>query len=134
MANEAACIVTIPSNSEALRFELEFLMQNGLGTKLFVFTPTYIKHRNGPKSLGKLGRWLWVFEPVSWKEFYQEMTSIGYKIQKEEPPKGTVLAFDKTGKQQMLITEATRPYQFVEAVKQHLITSGQIDPKVTSDG
>ena len=72
-----------------------------------------------------------VSEPVSWKKFAQEMTKMGYELQEEEPPKGTVLAFDHNGQQKTLITEATRPFEFVDAIKQQLVDTKQLETETT---
>ena len=131
MAESAACIITIPGNSKALYLELEYLLKNGQASKLFILTPSYTKKRFRPNKMNKLGRWVMVSEPVSWKKFAQEMTKMGYELQEEEPPKGTVLAFDHNGQQKTLITEATRPFEFVDAIKQQLVDTKQLETETT---
>lgn len=128
LAQRAACIITLPGDTDGLNFELDYILRNDLSHKLFIFTPVYKLKFNFQKRLLWFSKWLWAVELVEWDLFCQKMKKIGYQIQNHNPGQGCVISFSKEGDQITLKKNAQLPFEFIEVVKKH------IQPSNTTSG
>lgn len=110
-AQKAIYIITIPGKTEGLKYELNYIFASNLADRFFIFT--------SPKTRGnsKIMKWLMSVETCKWSEFAENMNDIGYKLQVNEPPSGSVIGFDKLGNQKILITGARYPIHYIQAIK-----------------
>ena len=59
-------------------------------------------------------------EATNWAKYAAQLNKIGYSVQSTEPPPGSVIGFDKSGNQKLLLTQAKYPIHYIEAVKKEL--------------
>lgn len=119
--DKAACIISIPGNTEGLKFELNYILTNNLADHFFVFTPPKIGRNNLQKNK-KFIKWLMAVEKFTWSEYANNMLAIGYNIQRNEPEYGTVIGFNNLGEQKILTTRAKYPNDYIQAIQKELKT------------
>ncbi len=130
LAGKSSCIVAEVASSDNLRWELEYLRQEGLQQKLFVITRPLIAKTNWLANL--LIRLNAVRRPDTWPGFAENLGRLGYEIP-SDPGVGAVMAFDASGKGVTLTTGALLPGDYVEPIRTFIIDSlgyspEQLDP------
>jgi hypothetical protein len=114
LAGSSSCIVTEVAGSHNLKWELDYLRQQELQQKLFVFTKPSKKN---PYKLYPFFVWLkGGMAQVKWTDYARSMASSGYELG-DDPGPGTVLTFDANGKAITLTTRAQSPEDFVEPIR-----------------
>ncbi|WP_421794663.1 hypothetical protein [Haliscomenobacter sp.] len=111
----SSAIFNVPGDTGGLRLELEHIFQNGLADKFFIFTPPS-ERKFFRNFMRPLMNWMLMTTAVPWLAFASDMNSIGYQIQYNEPPSGSVIGFEKNGWQRLIVTGASNPFDYIEAV------------------
>ena len=104
--------------TENIAFELRQILSRGYTPKLFILT----KPARGPKLTRVMVsylNWLRGTPTVKWPSFVAVLRECGYEVQDEEPPAGSVLAFDHI-KAVTLQSGLTRPQDYVRCVQDRL--------------
>ncbi|UYQ95172.1 hypothetical protein MKQ68_08685 [Chitinophaga horti] len=115
LAGGAACIIAIPGNIGKLALELQMIRENAWQEKFFIFTkPIYQKIYS--HILLPLFQWVLDVKPVQWDRFSARMKSFGYQVQEAAPEPGTILGFDREGRQQVLVSGARNPMGYIVPV------------------
>ena len=117
LARNAAAIVVEVGASANLRWEFEYIRQEGLHQKLFVITR--------PSTEGKWLSWafwklVWRIQGspnVSFREVAASLAPLGYDLAGVDGGPGSVIAFDTDGKALLLTTRAVWPEEFVSPMR-----------------
>lgn len=108
LARKSCCIVAEVASSENLKWEFEYLLQQGLQQKLFVMTrPALVK------PVWYL-RWLWQ-RSTTWADFAETLRASGYEVP-DDPGLGAILTFDAAGRGVILKTGAQTPEEYIEPI------------------
>ncbi len=118
LARRSAGVIVEVSKSDNLRWELEHLQSEGLQEKLFILTrPSPTK---GSKLSWAFWEMLWRLKGIrsmTWQEFREDLTKLGYEIGFGDPGPGAVLSFNMEGRGTVLTTGANWPTEFVEPIR-----------------
>jgi hypothetical protein len=115
-----SCMVAEAGISSNLEWELRYLRQEGLQSKLFIMTPPAPLKINW---LDQLFFWAGQKRFVPWSAFTTTMTACGYEIE-EDPGHGSVLTFDADGKSVIVKQHAIQPEDYVASIRDFLETNG----------
>lgn len=126
LARESICLLVEMGKSTNLHWEFEHLRRERLQKKLFVITRHSTATRHSPEGAA-LGWAFWAFfglvwrlqglRSVNWKEFSNELASLGYELGFEDPGPGSVITFDAEGRGILLTTGADRPADYVKPIQ-----------------
>jgi hypothetical protein len=121
LADSAAAIVMEVSRSDNLRWEMAAIRSRGWQEKLFVITPPV------PKSNRAFYRWLYAIlrsakgiAAPRWNEFASELTRAGFQVDLADPGPGSVVAFNRSGRAEVMARNAADPVDFVNAISTRL--------------
>jgi hypothetical protein len=134
LARQAACMVMPLANSDGLQQELTFIRREGLQRRLFILTDliglprgfyyrffrplTWIGLRlYGPPRIG---------EKATWEQVAESVGKFGFDFG-DDPGRGAVVTFDSDGKAKVLVKGAVRPSEFVEPIREYLVTTLRLD-------
>ncbi len=117
LARRSAGVIVEVSRSDNLRWELEHLRGEGLQEKLFVLTRLAKKGYTLGWAFWWLLWWLKGIRSMTWQEFREGLTKLGYEIAFDDPGSGAVIGFNAEGKGIFLRREANWPKEFVEPIK-----------------
>ena len=114
LARASTCIFTESTVTDALRWELQHLRRIGAQDKLFVFTPPYDRALEYKSAFARwLGRIADRPPPMGWPAFREQLESLGYAIDFDDPGPGSLIAFDTEGRALLLTTGADLPDDFM---------------------
>ncbi|WP_295124013.1 hypothetical protein [uncultured Chitinophaga sp.] len=112
LAEGAACIIAIPGNIARLGLELNMIREYGWQQKFFIFTkPIYQKIY--AQILLPLFQWVLDVRSVPWEQFAAQMAQYGYQLQDTAPEPGTIIGFNQSMQQQLLVSGARNPMGYV---------------------
>jgi hypothetical protein len=131
MARQSVCMVMPISNSDNLQRELIFLRSEGLQRRLFLFTPLWSQSQKRVVFPARAADWL-VSQLYGisrqqdsiqeWKHLSETLQKLGLDLE-ENPGQGAVITFDSEGKATVLARGADLPADFVDPVREHLIST-----------
>jgi hypothetical protein len=138
LAGQAACMVMLVSNSDNLQRELTFIRREGLQRRLFILTAVIDKPRRFAWLIQTFFEKpiLWIVlrlygpphieERATWEQLAQSVKKFGFDLG-DDPGRGAVVTFDSEGKTRVLVKGAETPSQFVEAIREYLVTTLELD-------
>jgi hypothetical protein len=131
MARQSVCTVMPISNSDNLQRELTFLRFEGLQQRLFILTPLWSPLNKTVPFPTRAANWI-----VSklygitrqrdytedWKDLTENLRKLDLHLE-DDPGRGAVITFDSDGNAILLVRGADIPPDFVEPVREHLIST-----------
>jgi cadmium resistance protein CadD (predicted permease) len=136
LAGQAACMVMTVSNSDNLQRELTFIRRQGLQRRLFIFTNVFEAPRLHDTIYSS-----WLFKPIHWiliqlygpgeglprwEQLAENLGKLGFEFG-DDPGRGAVVTFDSEGKTKVLVQGALTPSDFVEPIREYLVTTLRTD-------
>ena len=120
IAQSAQAIVVQCGESENLGWEFRMLLEKGLSERLFVMTSPASARAPKKRIFGRNRNFdLAKAADTAWQSFSACVTRAGYRVSSRPPP-GSVLVFDRTGTGHVLLSDATRPEDYVRAMHEQL--------------
>ena len=121
-AAAAVAIVMDGSSSDGLYWELAEIVRNGWQTKLFFLAAPTPLRRNHTRFrlIRALQRSAGGIRRPPWRQFVAELSDVGLCMPLTEPVPGSVVAFDATGRAEVLTSYAQQPEEFVTAIRTRL--------------
>ncbi|WP_294537487.1 hypothetical protein [uncultured Rhodoblastus sp.] len=114
LARISTCVFAESTVTNAVRWELKHLRRIGAHEKLFVFTPPYDRataYRSAfVRWLGRIGDRP---PPMGWPAFREQLASLGYAVDFDDPGPGSLITFDTEGRAVLLTTAADMPDDFL---------------------
>lgn len=118
LVTDCSCIIAEIGISSNLAWELEYLRKRGFQRKLFILTqPVRSKASWSSRFLMSAMQ----AKLIVWNDFASTMNAAGYEIG-SDPGVGCVLTFDSDGKMLVLKEGAFAPDEFVEPIRDFLVT------------
>lgn len=120
LARQSACLIAGIGTTSSLLWELRFLRETNMHTKLVLVT----RHASVPRHDTWLSKFyrraIGVGPEPTWGDLVQVMTSLGYVVPADEPEDGSVLGFDAAARAQLITTGADLPDDFVKPIVEWL--------------
>jgi hypothetical protein len=137
LADQARAIVMEVNESDNLRWELQWILNNGLQQKLFVLTkpkwPRKISsferffHNLGERLMRGWNQPL-SNSPLNWTAFSTGMQQLGYRFDFDVPGHGAIISFNNFGEAVALTTGAVRPDDFIKSILNWLVGEDYVAP------
>lgn len=137
LADQARAIVMEVNKSDNLRWELQWIRNNGLQQKLFVLTKP-----KWPRKISWLERFLHTVaerltrewdqplsdSPLNWVAFSEDMQQLGYRFDFDVPGHGAIISFNDFGEAVALATGAVTPDDFIKSILNWLVGEDYVTP------
>jgi hypothetical protein len=137
LADQARAIVMEVNGSDNLRWELQWILNNGLQQKLFVLTKP-----KWPRKITAFERFLHNLSerlmrgwdqplsdsPLKWTAFKEDMQQLGYRFDFDVPGHGAIISFNDFGEAVALTTGAVKPDDFVKSMLNLLVGEDYVTP------
>ena len=116
LAEGAQAIVMEPGRTRSLRWELAYIAQHGLQTRLFIVTPPYARRWALQRWVLRLMDLLNGWHTVTWSEFAEELRTAPLEAPSDDPGPGAVISFSADGSPIVLATDLKTPTAFVDVI------------------
>ncbi len=111
------------TKSDNLRWELQWLRNNNLQTKLFILTRPRVPMDLPLFERFVIHRWLPRLQGIprsNWEEFSADLQQLGYSFDFDAPGVGTVISFDSQGQAVALATEVETDTKYITEMRRWL--------------
>lgn len=116
LADRARAIIIEPGRTESMRWELQYIAEHRLQTRLFILTPPQHRaarlFRRVISMVDRLTGWY----PVTWPEFVDELRKARLDLRPEDPGRGAVVTFRDDGTSVVRARGLATPAQYADAI------------------